>query len=266
MSRADLSGADLSAADLSGAILSGTILSGADLSGAKGINLPEKIAPAIKPAFHIRILEEPLTTVNLVTILSAITDLSTKCWLIAHKRFADLIEYTQTHDTRFVEETQLHITKLTRNSPLDGSFKLDLSISNVAEAIVTALDGVTQVKARLEKAELANREKAQEIEHAKQKAEQESKEANLDLERKELTNERERLEILEKRLDVQKKAIEYALEIASKTITVLHPDADEQTKAMLIQTLLPAILQLQSSKGLELILPSPQSTAMEQNG
>jgi hypothetical protein len=214
---------------------------------------------------HFRVMEEPLTTHNLITILSATTDLATKCWLIAHQRFADLIEYSQTHDVRFVEETQLHITKLTHNSPLVGSFKIDLSASNVAEAIVTAIEGVTQAKARLEKAQLENEAKAQEIAQAKQKAEQEGKESALELERKELAIERERLEILEKRLDVQKKGIEYALEIASKTIAVLHPNADEQTKAMLIQDLLPAILQLQSSKGLELVLPSPQDATTEQN-
>jgi hypothetical protein len=70
--------------------------------------------------------------------------------------------------------------------------------------------------------------------------------------------ERERLDILEKRLDVQKKGIEYAFEIAAKTVAVLQPSADEQTKGMLIQTLLPTILQLQSGKGLELVLPAQQ--------
>src|SRR5947209_248672 len=47
---------------------------------------------------RIRILAEPLTAQNLMTIISALTELSTKYWLIAKKRFADLIEYTQTHN------------------------------------------------------------------------------------------------------------------------------------------------------------------------
>jgi hypothetical protein len=85
---------------------------------------------------------------------------------------------------------------------------------------------------------------------------QEEKRAQLELERQELIIERERLQVLEMRLDVQKKGIEYALEIAAKTVTVLRPHADDETKTMLIQALLPTLLQLQNGKGLELILPS----------
>ena len=177
---------------------------------------PRATATENTATFRIRILEEPLTPYNLASTISAITELSTKCWLIVNKRFADLVEYTQTHDVRFVEETPLIITKITYNSPFDASFKIDLSASDLAIAIGTAIDGVTQAKKRLEKAELENKAKVQEIEHAKQKAERESKAALLEQEQQELAIERERLAILEKRLDVQKKGIEYALEIATK--------------------------------------------------
>jgi len=67
--------------------------------------------------------------------------------------------------------------------------------------------------------------------------------------------ERERLELLEKRLEVQKKGIEYAIEIANKMVDILHPSADEDTRAMLIQAFLSNLLQLESGKGLELIFP-----------
>jgi len=97
------------------------------------------------------------------------------------------------------------------------------------------------------------------LKEPKQIEQQESKTALLEQERHELAIERERLEILEKPIDVQKKGIEYALEIATKTVAVLHPDADEQTKAMLIQTLLPNLLQLQNSKGIVLVLPEPHN-------
>src|SRR5437588_5438165 len=55
------------------------------------------------PTVSLRIHEEPLTLQNLATLLSALTELSTKYWLISQGRFADLIEYTQTHDPRFAE-------------------------------------------------------------------------------------------------------------------------------------------------------------------
>jgi phage/plasmid primase-like uncharacterized protein len=141
------------------------------------------------------------------------------------------------------------------NSPFDASFHLDLSASNVAEGIVTALDGITLVKQKLRKAELENETKAQEITEAKQKAEQEKQSALVELERQALAVEHERLDLLAKQLDLQKKAIEYALEIAARTVMVLRPDADEQVKAMLIQTLLPTLLQAGNVKGLELVLP-----------
>jgi hypothetical protein len=66
-----------------------------------------------------RIIEEPLTTQNLTMILSALTELHTKCWLIAKGRLSDLIEYTQTHNIWFVEEANLIITKLSYKSPAE---------------------------------------------------------------------------------------------------------------------------------------------------
>src|SRR5438067_2906284 len=73
------------------------------------------------PNLYIRVTEDPLTSRNLSTIISALTELHTKCWLIAKGRFADLIEYTQTHNVRFAEEANLVITRIKHNSPLDMS-------------------------------------------------------------------------------------------------------------------------------------------------
>ena len=200
-------------------------------------------------------MADPLLPTHLLSLLSSVTEIATKCWLIAQGRFADLIQYAQTHDGWFVEESQLRIVRMSYNSPFDASFKIDLSASNVAEGIVTALDGITQVKQKLRKAELENEARAQEIAEAKQKAEREEQSALIELERQALAVERERLDLLEKQLDLQKKAIEYALEIAAQTVTVLRPDANEQVKAMLIQALLPTLLQAGNVKGLELVLP-----------
>ena len=64
----------------------------------------------------IRIVQEPLTAQNFTTIISALTDLHTKCWLIEQGQFINLIDYTQTHDIRFVKEANLVIGKLAHYS------------------------------------------------------------------------------------------------------------------------------------------------------
>jgi AraC-like DNA-binding protein len=201
---------------------------------------------------HIRIEEQPLTAQNLSIIISALTELSTKYWLIAKGRFADLIEYTQTHNSRFAEEAQVIIAKISYNSPFSMDWKVDLSAPSVAEALVITIDGITQRRERLEKAKLENQTKAQEIKEAEQKAEQENQAARLELEQR-------RLEVLEKELEIQKKGIEYALEIAQKVVDTLHPGADPATRAMEIQVYLPNIIQLQNGKGVRLPLPIPPS-------
>ena len=158
---------------------------------------------------HIRIVEEPLTAQNLTSIISALTELSTKYWLIAKGRFADLIEYTQTHNGRFAEEADMVITKVTYNSPLNMDLKVDLSAPSVADALVTTIDGITQAPKRLRQKELENQAKAQEIQHAEQQAVREQQMAILEQEQRRLEIEKQRLEVLEKQLEVQKKGIEY---------------------------------------------------------
>src|SRR6266702_5021167 len=222
------------------------------------------LADVIKPTIGIRVTEDPLTAKHLTTIISALTELSTKYWLIAKGRFADLIEYTQTHNGRFAEEAHAVITKVSYNSPFNMDWKVDLSAPSVAEALVTTIDGITQAPQRLKQKELENQAKTQEIQQAEQQAAHEQQMALLEREQRRLEIEKQRLEILEKQLEVQKKGIEYALEIAGKVVDLLHPSADPATRAMEIQALLPNLVQLQNGKGLELALPlshNEQSTA-----
>jgi uncharacterized protein YjbI with pentapeptide repeats len=265
-----LTGADLSGADLSGAGLRGTNLSGAIMSefereqlrnrGILDLDDPYAETTSSTSTLRIRIIEEPLTPYNLTTIISALTELSTKYWLIAKGRFAELIEYTQTHNVRFAEEAGLVITSVTYNSPLDitlGSPNFDSK--NIADAVITTIDDITQRKAKLEKAELENQAKAQEIKLVQQKAEQVQQMAALEREKQALEREKQRLALLQQQLDLQKKGIEYALKIAKKTVDLLHPNADDATKSMIIQAILPNILQLQNGKGLVLALPVPKN-------
>src|SRR6266700_3313056 len=159
------------------------------------------LADVIKPTIGIRVTEDPLTAQNLTTIISALTELSTKYWLIAKGRFADLIEYTQTHNGRFAEEAHAVITKVSYNSPFNMDWKVDLSAPSVAEALVTTIDGITQRQERLERAKLENQAKALEIKEAEQKAEQENQAVQLEQEKQRLELEQRRLELLEKQLE-----------------------------------------------------------------
>lgn len=57
--------------------------------------------------------------------------------------------------------------------------------------------------------------------------------------------------------------VDYALETAAKMINVLYPNVDIQTRTILLQTLLPNLLQLSNGKGLELVLPVPKDNEEE---
>jgi hypothetical protein len=69
------------------------------------------------------------------------------------------------------------------------------------------------------------------------------------------------LALLERELEIQKKGIDYALEIAKKTVDLLHPNADDATKGMIVQALLPNILQIQNNKAMVIALSISQSDA-----
>ena len=159
------------------------------------------------PLVSFRVIEEPLTVQNLTTIISALTELSTKYWLIAKDRFADLIEYTQTHNGRFADEAGVVVIKASYNSPFSMDWKVDLSAPSVAEALVTTIDGIAQRQERLEKAKLENQAKALEIRENEQKVEQDNQMALLEQEKQRLEVEARRLEVLEKQLELQKKAL-----------------------------------------------------------
>jgi tetratricopeptide (TPR) repeat protein len=214
-----------------------------------------KFVDASPTAIHIRLMEDPLTAQNLASMISALTELSTKYWLISKGRFADLIEYTQTHNGRFAEEAHTVVTKISYNSPFNMDWKVDLSAPSVAEALVTTIDGVTQLPKRLEKAKLENQARALEIKAAEQKIEREDQMALIEQEKQRLELEQRRLEVIEKQLEIQKKSIENALELAGKIADTLGLHADAETRTMVVQTFLSDIIQLQNIKGLEGPLP-----------
>lgn len=207
----------------------------------------------VEPSLHMRILEEPLTLSTLNMAFTALTELSTKCWLVAQNRFADLQQYAQTHDKRFVRETGVIIGNVSHNSPFN--IDINLSASNVAEAVITTVDGIVQSRSRLAQKELEILTQAQAFEQATQRAEHEQQMATLEREKQKLSLEEQRLVVLEKRLDLQKKAVEYSLELAGAVVDRLQPGLDPAARSMAMQAILPNILQLQDVTGLAIVLP-----------
>jgi transcriptional regulator with XRE-family HTH domain len=244
---------------------------------------------------QIRITQEQLTAQNFTTVISALTELHTKCWLIQQGRFVHTIEYAQTRNVKFAEEANLVITKMAYNSPLAITFA-PLDPKNIADALVVAIDGTVQAGQRLVAVKIANQEKGAQIQQAAKRAEQEyqAKQQELaiaaqkaaqesqmaqteqerlrfELEKQRLTfqieQERQKLELERQQVAIQREQLElvnmrmnYAIETANKMIGMLQPNADPTTRAMLVQTLLPSLLQLDSGKGLNLALPAPQNS------
>ena len=117
--------------------------------------------------FRIQILEEPLTSHSLSTIIAVITDLYTRCWLIQQKRFADLMDYTQSRDPRFVREANLQVGAMSHNSPAIVDLLLNAgAIAGGATTLVftltKAIDAVAQTPLRSEAMKLKNQREMQE--------------------------------------------------------------------------------------------------------
>lgn len=291
LSGANLSGTSLGRANLSGADLIGINLSGADLTGAfisaesekdilRGLNLRSSGEMTVLidtrvqgVGLRIYITEEPLTAHNLITIITAITELHTKCWLIQQNRFSELIEYAQSHTSRFVEEANLGIATLRYNSPvlidfLVGSGSI-AGTATLALALKTAIDAIVQTPLRFQASKLENQKKALEIkirdqeaqqsqQIAVQKSELERQKTQLELAQQRLELAQQQLEVDRQQLEVEKNRVEIAFEIANRMVDILHPGVDTATKGMLVQPLLHNLLQLGNAKGLERALPAPQ--------
>jgi hypothetical protein len=197
---------------------------------------------------HFRIIEEPLTPQNLALAFTTLTELATKLWLVAKRRLSDLIEYTQTHDIRFADEAGSTIAWATYNSPFSFGFQVDKLVPSVADALMTVVNGLSQRKAHVEKLELDNQA-------AEQKIKEDEKKSELEQTKEQLAIERERVALLRETMEAQKQGIEYAIEITKTLVDITYPNADIETKGMIITTLLPGVLQLDNVRGLQLVLP-----------
>ncbi len=68
--------------------------------------------------------------------------------------------------------------------------------------------------------------------------------------------EKQRLELEKEQLELDQRRINYVLETTQKMVSM--PDIDDQTKAKLLETLLPRLLELGNGRSLERNLPAPK--------
>jgi len=227
----------------------------------------------------IRVKEKPLTAQNFTALMSALTELHAKCWLIKQERFADLIEYAEINNARFLEEANLIIVKLKHNSPVE--IKLDAGVKDIAEALKNGIDAVAQAGIRHEEAKLKNQALATDTKlkeeetqakladkeqnrHAEaQRTELEKQKALLEIEMQQLQVEKQRVALQRERLELEIATRDFVFETADMMVTRLYPNADLKTRLMLSRTLVPNLLQLTNIKGLELDLPTSQEDQEE---
>jgi serine protease inhibitor len=149
---------------------------------------------------------------------------------------------------------------------------LSLNPESVARAMQIAIDSVSSAGARKLEAELQIKAKEletklreQEVKSAQKDKDQarqiEAQKAELERQRSLLEIEKQQLEIEKQRFELQANRINFALKTAGEMVDLMHPGIEAATKAMIVQSLVPNLLQLANGKGLELGLPAPQVDA-----
>jgi hypothetical protein len=166
---------------------------------------------------------------------------------------------------------------MSHNSPGWIEFGSGNLFKNIVEAIAGMIDAIASMPIRVkegmlrnEALKIDNKIKDQQAQMAKQTQEQEAKEAAndrdqmrqiaaskaaLDQERVLIKLEGERLALEKQKLDLVNAQYSIASVIATNHINLSYPNADLATKSMLIQSIMPQILQLSQNGWVALTLP-----------
>jgi hypothetical protein len=91
----------------------------------------------------------------------------------------------------------------------------------------------------------------------------EAQEAEFERQRKLLEIEKERLDLEKQRFEFHTMRVNHALKTAGEIVSLLRPDIDGPTEVMIVQTLLPDLLQLGDGKGLQLALSPSQDSSKD---
>lgn len=212
---------------------------------------------------RLEIAQDPLPAFTLAAILSAFTELHTKCWLIQKGRFADLMDYTQTHQPRLAQEANLVITKLSYNSPAEIIAAVASFI--VGGALVKGIDGILQTRLRYQRTQLELESKQRELKRQKAEVVSDDKERQLQLREHEIAVERQQLELDKAHFQWEQERLTIITETATIMVQTLQPEADPQTKAMAARALVPQLLAFGQVQGLEITLLAEPEPPQEGN-
>lgn len=205
---------------------------------------------------QVRIVQNPLTSQNLSTILLAITELHTKCWLVEQDQIGELLDFPQTHDTRFEDEANLRVLRITHNSPT--ILDLLLASTSIAGAIKIAIDAVAQTHLRYKSVKLDNQKKALEIRQKEQEGWQNQQRAELEMRKEQIEIAERELELEQKWLELEEKRLQLGSdEVVNRMISRLHYRPGRPLeRSRVMESLVPPLLELQkNSVGLERVVP-----------
>ena len=232
----------------------------------------------IGATYHIRLLEDPLPAQTLVTIITALTELFTKFWLVQQGRFTDLVEYALSHNIRFTQEANLVFTDITHRSPFDFKFDVNLNPESAARAIQLIYDMRKLEAEKKEKASLENKALEDEIERKKQElqvllADKEVdrqikvREANLKFQEASIKLQNDLADLEERKLKLRREKVEFDLDfidrvlnISKNLVDIFYPNADVDQKIIGGRIFFNNLLQLNGMEQLNFVLSVSQST------
>ncbi|HEX2910413.1 MAG TPA: pentapeptide repeat-containing protein [Chloroflexia bacterium] len=121
-------------------------------------SVPAPLAPVSvtteDSTIQVRIVEEPLTSQQLTRIISVLTELHSKCWLISQGRFVAVMDYVQTGNSELVREARLVISRLQYDRVAEIDLKVYPGIKEIIGALETAITSITQTPFALKEASL----------------------------------------------------------------------------------------------------------------
>lgn len=278
LTEASLSGANLTGANLNGANLSGTDLTGAIIGppGSRWEDHGVRSATSVVPnqegsRICVLLTEDPLTATSLSMLATALADLHATCWLMLSRRLGDLARFACTHDQQLLREANLAMTVVSQ--PRGVEVSVDPGEGPLRAAITHALEAIAHPEAQQERASLARRGSNEELQLKVLRADLAAKHGRdaavppggpgatvsanrVAVEHAQAELERTCLEIARKQDELRLQAVRAGTEM----VYLLHPTASADMRAMLVEVLMPTLVQLGS---LSIAVEHPVGSAAE---
>lgn len=280
---ARLNGARFHQADLTDARLDRAILDGADFKGARigreqlalllaagalGLSDAEIVESPESPVglpgsvLRLRLGEHQLAAPRLAQMLTACTDLYTKIWLLSRGRLADMVAFAQHRTPQLAYEANLIVHEIRPSAPpeirLGVAPEIGQSLRETIAAIAVGRRNDVHSAAMPIGTDEYNRvvdeTVATEILHPEPDGsghELGRERAALELERQRVVIERQRLRAQREAYRLRVMRLDLATESAARTVDLFQPNVSPTERSLLIQLLVPTMLQLGESVPVE---------------